>query len=101
MKKENKYQIKCINYFADRDLIVYGNLCTPKRYIPITFTTEKKDFRFQIDIDKWEELYKNRGLVLKLIQQEYKNHKDCIITLKNEIKVDNKKVIEELKRNFM
>ena len=73
MKKENKYQIKCINYFADRDLIVYGNLCTLKRYIPITFTTEDKDFKFQIDIDKWEELYRNRGLVLEMILQSIRN----------------------------
>lgn len=73
MKKECKYQIKCINYFADRDLIVYGNLCTPKRYIPITFTTEEKDFRFQIDIDKWEQLYKNRGIVLEMILQSIRN----------------------------
>lgn len=71
--KDNKYQIKCINYFADRDLIVYGNLCTPKRYIPITFITNEKDFKFEIDIDKWEELYKNRGLVLEMILNSIKN----------------------------
>ena len=45
MNKENKYQIKCINYFADRDFIVYGNLCTPKRYIPITFVTDENNFK--------------------------------------------------------
>ena len=73
MTKENKYQIKCINYFADRDLIVYGNLCTPKRYIPITFTTEEKSFKFQIDIDKWEQLYKNKGIVLEMILHSIKN----------------------------
>lgn len=75
-KRDTKYQIRCIDYFIDRNLIVYGNVATFTRFIPITFISLlDKDFKFQIDMDSWEELYIHRGMVMKIIESERKYDK--------------------------
>ena len=72
-KRDNKYQIRCIDYFMDKGLVVYGNRCTFVMYVPITFISlQDKDFKFQIDMDSWEELYIHRGMVMKIIESERK-----------------------------
>ena len=57
----------------DKGLVVYGNKITFIMYVPITFISlQDKDFKFQIDMDSWEELYIHRGMVMKIIESERK-----------------------------
>ena len=70
MNKEEKYYLKCIKFFIDEDFVVFGNIITPKRFLPICFKHLIIDkFIFKLDMDSWKELYIHRGIILILLKQ--------------------------------
>lgn len=76
MKKENKYQIKCIEYFLENGYIVYGNYADMYRYIPITFLKlNYKDFKIQSDYKNWKDLYNQKETMRFILDKEFKEEK--------------------------
>ncbi len=73
MNKENKYQIKCIEYFLENGYIVYGNYADMYRYIPITFLKlNYKDFKIQSDYKNWKDLYNQKETMRFILDKEFK-----------------------------
>lgn len=67
-RKEEKYQLKCIEYFLENEIVVYGNICTMYHYIPLTFLKIRDSKKIEVDIKTWEELYKNKEHILNMIK---------------------------------
>lgn len=68
MSKEEKYLLKCIKYFSEYEIIVYGDFAGRFRYIPITFKKIGSNKVILSDIKTWKELYKQKEYILSIIQ---------------------------------
>ena len=71
-KNQEKYQIKCIEYFLKKDYIVYGNIEIYGGWLPICFkNSDERKFELQTDLDNWETLYNQKEIMLKMLEMKY------------------------------
>lgn len=58
---EQWYELKCIEYFFDRGIVVCGLKATISSFIPITFFYfENRKKGLMVDFNSWKELYNHK-----------------------------------------